>query len=228
MRRDNSGDRRADRARGRSGEGRRPVSADRQCRRRPGRRPRRRSRSRPTSSTTRIPNLATSRSPRTPACPVSAAPRSSSTFIDHQGNPSVAQQQALRLITQDKVHVAVRRLSVVLHASPRRRSPSATAFRSWSAIQRAPQHHRPRLQMGLPRHADRDRLRRDLHALLRRHEEGRHTRSSSIAIVNENTDYGTSVARRGRGGGQEGRASRSRSAFPTAQARPTSRRRCCS
>src|SRR5256885_1895881 len=27
------------------------------------------------------------------------------TFIDHQGNPSVAQQQALRLITQDKVHV---------------------------------------------------------------------------------------------------------------------------
>src|SRR5437879_8008399 len=27
------------------------------------------------------------------------------TFIDHQGNPSVAQQQALRLINQDKVHV---------------------------------------------------------------------------------------------------------------------------
>lgn len=26
-------------------------------------------------------------------------------FVDHQGNPSVAQQQALRLITQDKVHV---------------------------------------------------------------------------------------------------------------------------
>ncbi len=26
-------------------------------------------------------------------------------FIDHQGNPSVAQQQALRLVTQDKVHV---------------------------------------------------------------------------------------------------------------------------
>src|SRR3977135_454513 len=27
------------------------------------------------------------------------------TFIDHQGNPSVAQQQALRLINQEKVHV---------------------------------------------------------------------------------------------------------------------------
>ena len=27
------------------------------------------------------------------------------TFIDHQGNPSVAQQQALRLITQDKMNV---------------------------------------------------------------------------------------------------------------------------
>src|SRR5918911_63271 len=26
-------------------------------------------------------------------------------FVDHQGNPSVAQQQALRLITQEKVHV---------------------------------------------------------------------------------------------------------------------------
>src|SRR5437763_12006425 len=27
------------------------------------------------------------------------------TFIDHQGNPSVAQQQALRLATQDKMHL---------------------------------------------------------------------------------------------------------------------------
>src|SRR5437667_8304084 len=27
------------------------------------------------------------------------------TFIDHQGNPSVAQQQALRLITQEKVNL---------------------------------------------------------------------------------------------------------------------------
>src|SRR5438105_1701943 len=27
------------------------------------------------------------------------------TFVDHQGNPSTAQQQALRLITQEKVHV---------------------------------------------------------------------------------------------------------------------------
>src|SRR3984893_8595823 len=27
------------------------------------------------------------------------------TFIDHQGNPSVAQQQALRLVTQDKMHL---------------------------------------------------------------------------------------------------------------------------
>src|SRR5438105_7418046 len=26
-------------------------------------------------------------------------------FVDHQGNPSVAQQQALRLITQEKVHM---------------------------------------------------------------------------------------------------------------------------
>jgi len=37
------------------------------------------------------------------------------TFIDIRGNPSVAQQQARRLISQDKMLLSVRRLSVVLH-----------------------------------------------------------------------------------------------------------------
>src|SRR6266849_1934434 len=57
-------------------------------RRRPGRRPRRRPRWRPTSSTTPIRKWRTCRWRRPPACPMSAA-----------------QSQALRLITQDKVHV---------------------------------------------------------------------------------------------------------------------------
>ena len=44
----------------------------------------------------------------------------------------------------------------------------------------------------------------------------------SIAIVNENTDYGTSVADAVEAAKPRNPGSRSRSAFPTARARPTS------
>ena len=53
-------------------------------------------------------------------------------------------------------------------------------------------------------------------------------RSSSVAVVNENTDYGTSVADADRGRREEERAAPSPTAFPTAPAPPTFPRRCCS
>ena len=70
----------------------------------------------------------------TEACPDLGGAKIELVFVDHQGNPSVAQQQALRLITQDKVQALLGAYQSSVHASPRPRSRSATAFRSWSAI----------------------------------------------------------------------------------------------
>ena len=72
---------------------------------RPARPPRRRSRSRPTSSTTPTPELASIPLAKDAGLPGLGGAKFELTFIDHQGNPSVAQQQALRLINQDKVHL---------------------------------------------------------------------------------------------------------------------------
>ena len=147
-------------------------------------------------------------------------------FIDHQGNPSVAQQQALRLINAGQGACAVRRLPVVLHVhrdAGRRALRHSVRGRRFSGAE----HHRPRLQMGVPRHADRDRLRLDLHALLRRHEEGRPARSARSRSSTRTPITAPRSPRRSKPPRRR-TISRSRSAFPTARARPTSRRRCCS
>ena len=166
------------------------LSADRQCRSgRPGveggGRARRRDRQQRASRTG-----GHCRSPRARACQ-SRRRQARADLHRSPGQPSVDSSQTLRLITQEKVTCMLGAYQSSC-SSPRPRSQSATAFPSSSAIGRT-QHHRARLQMGVPRHADRQRLRQDLHAVLRRHEEGRQGRST-IAIVNENTDYGTSVA----------------------------------
>jgi branched-chain amino acid transport system substrate-binding protein len=113
-------------------------------------------------------------------------------FVDHQGNPSMAQQLATRLITRGQGQCADGRLSVVLHftatAGRRALRHSLHGRRILGA-----QHHHARLQIRVSRHADRYRLCAGLYALLRRHEESRARRSARFAIVNENTDYGTSV-----------------------------------
>ena len=98
-------------------------------------------------------------------------------FVDHQGNPSVAQQPGAA------ADHARTRSHVLFGAYQSSCTLTATAVGERYGIPfmvgefgRA-QHHRPRLQMDLSRHADRERLCRDLYAFLRRHEEGRARRS---------------------------------------------------
>ena len=147
-------------------------------------------------------------------------------FTDHQGNPSLAQQLTTRLITQDKVHV-------MLGAYQSSCSFTATAVAERYGIPfmvgefgRA-QYHRARVQMGVPRHTDRQRLCPHLHAVLRRHEKGRQEdcfdryrqREHRLRHLGRGIDHRRSARMR---------TSRSRSASPTARARRTSPRRCCS
>ena len=97
----------------------------------------------------------------------------------------------------------VRRLSVVLLAD---------GDRGWRTLRHPVrgrrfgrgQHHRPRLQMGLSRHADRERLCRGLYALLRRHEEGGQDRQLDRDRQREHRLRHLGC-RRGGCGGQEGR-----------------------
>ena len=92
------------------------------------------------------------------------------TYVDHEGNPSTAQQLATRLITQDKVDRADGRLSVVVQLH-RHRGRRALRHSLHGRRIVGAQHHRPRLQVDLPRHADRHRLCPHLYAVLCRHEE---------------------------------------------------------
>ena len=195
--------------------------------RRPGRPPRPRSSSRPRSSTTRIPNLAAFRSPKDAGLPGLGGAKIELIFIDHQGNPSVAQQQTLRLITQDKVHVLFGAYQSSVHASPRRRSPSATAFRSWSATRRRSTSPGAASNGCSASRRSRPTIANDLHALPRRHEEGRQEDRLDRDRQREHRLRHLGRRRRSRPPPRR-RASRSRSAFPTAPARPTCRRRCCS
>jgi len=82
---------------------RRDLSAERQRRECRRARPRRRSRPRSTSSTTRTLSLVICRWRRTPVWPGLAAPRSKRYLPTNQGSPAVGQNQALRLITEEKV-----------------------------------------------------------------------------------------------------------------------------
>jgi len=114
------------------------------------------------------------------------------TFVDHQGNPSLAQQLATRLITQDKVHV----LMGAYHSSC---SFTATAVAERYGIpfmvgESAALNITGRgfkwVLRGTP-------IASDYAATYMRFfddmkKQGK--KIASIAVVNENTDYGTSVA----------------------------------
>jgi branched-chain amino acid transport system substrate-binding protein len=114
------------------------------------------------------------------------------TFIDHQGNPSVAQQQALRLITQDKVNVLF------------------GAYQSSCTFTATPIAERYGIPFVVGDSAALNITTRGLKWVFRvtpiatdyastymrffddMKKQGKQIRS--IAVVNENTDYGTSVA----------------------------------
>src|SRR5207302_2651943 len=113
-------------------------------------------------------------------------------FVDHQGNPSQAQQLATRLITQDKV-------DVLMGAYQSSCSFTATAVAERYGVpfmvgESAALNITGRgfkwVFRGTPIASDYARTYMRFFADMRQ----RGTTISSIAIVNENTDYGTSVA----------------------------------
>jgi branched-chain amino acid transport system substrate-binding protein len=113
-------------------------------------------------------------------------------FVDHQGNPSIAQQQALRLITQEKVHV-------LFGAYQSSCSFTATAVAERYGIpfmvgESAALNITGRgfkwIFRGTPIASDYAATYMRFFADMKK--AGKQIRS--IAVVNENTDYGTSVA----------------------------------
>ena len=110
-------------------------------------------------------------------------------FADNQGTPAAGQNQALRLITEEKVARADRRLPVGHHADRHRHRRAPRHPVPERRIGRR-QPHRARLQVVLPRHAGGRRLRPRLFGLPQGAEgggpEGRHrsrwcTRTPSTA-----------------------------------------------
>src|SRR5690349_17998932 len=113
------------------------------------------------------------------------------TFIDHQGNPSVAQQQALRLINQDKVHVmfGAYQSSCTLTATPVAERNGIPFVVGDSAAGNITQRGYKTLFRVTPIASDfADAYMRFFADM----NKAGHT-VKSVAVVNENTDYGTSV-----------------------------------
>jgi branched-chain amino acid transport system substrate-binding protein len=113
-------------------------------------------------------------------------------FVDHQGNPSVAQQQALRLITQDKVHVlfGAYQSSCTFTATATAERYGIPFMVGESAALNITQRGFKWTFRGTP-------IASDYASTYMRFFEDMKKQGkqiNSIAIVNENTDYGTSVA----------------------------------
>ena len=109
---------------------------------------------------------------------------------DHQGNPSERPESDAGLMTREVA--AMLGSDHPSFLSLQRRWPSATEFHSWSAIG-GREHHRPRLQVDLQHDADRERLANNCMDFLTDLKKAGHP-ASTVAIVHENTDDGTSVA----------------------------------
>jgi branched-chain amino acid transport system substrate-binding protein len=114
------------------------------------------------------------------------------TFIDHQGNPSVAQQQALRLITQDKVHAmfGAYQSSCTLTATPVAERNGIPFVVGDSAALNITQRGFKTLFRTTPIASDFAKAYMQFFADM--NKAGNSVKS--VAVVNENTDYGTSVA----------------------------------
>src|SRR3954447_21380603 len=114
------------------------------------------------------------------------------TFVDHQGNPSVAQQQALRLITQDKVHVlfGAYQSSCSFTATAVAERYGIPFMVGESAALNITQRGFKWIFRGTPIATDYAATYMRFFADMKKQGKA----INSIAIVNENTDYGTSVA----------------------------------
>src|ERR1043166_1022495 len=114
------------------------------------------------------------------------------TFIDHQGNPSVAQQQALRLCTQDKVHVlfGAYQSSCTFTATPVAERYGIPFVVGDSAALNIPRPGLKWVSRVTPIATD---YAATYMSFIDDMKKAGH-KIGSIAIVNEKTDYGTSVA----------------------------------
>src|SRR5207253_6847355 len=113
------------------------------------------------------------------------------TFIDHQGNPSVAQQQALRLATQDKMHVlfGAYQSSCTFTATPVAERYGIPFMVGDSSALNITTRGFKHVFRATPIATDYARTYMRFFADMKK--EGKAI--NSIAILNENTDYGTSV-----------------------------------
>ncbi len=112
-------------------------------------------------------------------------------FIDHQGNPSVAQQQALRLINQDKVNVLLGayQSSCTLTATPVAERNGIPFVVGDSAAGNITQRGFKWLFRVTPIASDFAAAYMTFFADMNKAGH----KVASVAVVNENTDYGTSV-----------------------------------
>ncbi len=90
-------------------------------------------------------------------------------FADNQGTPAAGQNQASRLITEEKVValIGAYQSGITLTASAAAER-YGIPFLTGDSVAANP--HRARLQMVLPHHADRERLRQRLHGIPQGHE----------------------------------------------------------
>jgi branched-chain amino acid transport system substrate-binding protein len=113
-------------------------------------------------------------------------------FIDHQGNPAVAQQQALRLINQDKVNVlfGAYQSSCTLTATPVAERNGIPFVIGDSAALNITQRGFKWIFRVTPIASDFAEAYMRFFADMNKAGN----KVASVAVVNENTDYGTSVA----------------------------------
>ena len=153
-----------------------------------------RSSAEPRSSTTRIPSWQGFHLLQVPACRIWAARKSELVSADHQGNPQVGQNQTLRLITQEKVAamLGAYHSSVALVATAVAQGPQGIPFLVLG-FGRA-EHYWVRSFKWIFRTGP---IASDFGSAYTQFlndlkKAGRPI--NNIAIVNENTEYGTSVA----------------------------------
>ena len=107
----------------------------------------------------------------TPGLPGLGGAKIEPVFVDHRGDPSMAQSLALKLITSDKV-------AALFGAYQSSAAMTATAVAERYGVPyrrrgfRCRQHHHARLQIHFPGHPDRQQLRRQLHAVSAGPEDG--------------------------------------------------------
>ena len=145
-------------------------------------------------------------------------------FADNQGTPAVGQNQALRLITEEKVAalIGAYQSGITLTAS-------AIAEKYGIPFVNGELVAANLTERGFKWFFRTTPIASDFAKTIRlpQGHEGRRRKTDNIAMVHENTEYGTSVASVISSVFKE-TASRSRRTFPTPPTRPTCRARCCS